>query len=347
MVVSYLVHIFLQVKMTRSVTRILLIPFLFLQVCVIQAQAKDDPLNNKVIVIIGASSGFGKGTALVASKRGAHVIVAARRIELLNQLAKDCGNDAIAVQTDISDSDQVENLAAITLKKFGHIDIWINDVGVGAIGRFDEIPMKDHSRMIDVNLKGIVYGSHVAIRQFKKQNYGTLINLGSIDSEVPLAYMASYSATKAGVLSLGKALNEELRLAHFKRIKVSTILPWAVDTPWWDHSANYSGGTPRMGHMDDPDKVVKAIIKACIHPKEVIAVGWKAQGTYKAHRLMPNITERVAGDAAHKYQIKEAPQAPNTHGTLFEPMQSGTGIDGGVKERMKREKEAQSGDKRP
>jgi len=300
--------------------------------------AKEDPLKGKVVVIIGASSGFGKGTALKMSKRGAHVVLAARRMNLLTDLQKQCGNDSIAVQTDISKSDEVQHLAEVTLEKFHHIDVWINDVGVGAIGRFDEIPLEDHSRMIDINLKGIIYGSHVAIKQFKKQGYGTLINLGSIDSEVPLAYQGSYSASKAAVLSLGRVLNEELRLAKFKKIHVSTIMPWAVDTPWWDHSANYSGGTARMGSMEGPEKVINAMVKASIHPKEEIAVGWKARSAYHFHKMFPDLSERISANVAHKYQIKEAPPSPNTHGTLFTPMQSGTEIEGGVRERMKLEK---------
>lgn len=75
-----------------------------------------------------------------------------------------------------------------------------------------------------------MYGAHAAVRQFRPQGFGTLVNIGSIDSEVPLAYQACYSATKAGVLSLGRALNEELRLDKQERIKVATAMPWAVDT---------------------------------------------------------------------------------------------------------------------
>jgi NAD(P)-dependent dehydrogenase (short-subunit alcohol dehydrogenase family) len=76
-----------------------------------------------------------------------------------------------------------------------------------------------------------------------QQGYGSLVNVGSIDSEVPLAYQATYSASKAAVLGLGRALNEELRLAGLERVRVSTVMPWAADTPVWTHAANYSGGT--------------------------------------------------------------------------------------------------------
>lgn len=296
---------------------------------------------NKVVVITGASSGFGKGVATKLAGKGAHVVLAARRVELLNQVAQSAGGDALVVPTDVADAAAVQKLADAAVARYGHIDVWINNAGVGAIGNFENIPVADHSRLIDINLKGVIYGSHSALRQFRSQGYGTLVNVGSIDSEVPLAYQASYSASKAGVLGLGRALNEEIRLSGMKkRIKVATVMPWAADTPWWPHAANYSGGTPRMGFMDGPEKVVNGIIKACAHPKEECPIGWKANLSYRSHKLMPDLTERLSANAVHHYQITTAPPAPPTDGTLFQPMLSGAGISGGVRERMKLEDEA-------
>ena len=190
--------------------------------------------------------------------------------------------------------------------------------------------------VLDVNLKGVIYGSHFAINRFRAQGVGTLVNVGSIDSEVPLAYQAGYSASKAGVLSLGRALNEELRLDGQERIKVATVMPWAVDTPWWQHAANFSGGTPRMAAMDDPDQVVDAIIEIALDPKEELAVGWKAKASYGSHKLMPDIAERLSANIAHTWQMEDAPPAPATDGTLFVAMASGRGVDGGVRDRIER-----------
>lgn len=93
-------------------------------------------------------------------------------------------------------------------------------------------PIEDQARVIDINLKGLMYGAHAAITQFLRQGQGVLVNVGSIDSEVPLAYQVTYAATKAAVLSKSRSLNQELRLAgHSDSIKVATIMPWAVDTP--------------------------------------------------------------------------------------------------------------------
>lgn len=226
--------------------------------------------------------------------------------------------------------------------------MWVNGVGVGVITRFWDAPVADYSRIVDVNLKGLIYGSYSAIHQFRSQGYGTLVNIGSIDSEVPLAYQAVYSSTKAAVLSLGRALNEELRLANLgKTVRVATIMPWAVDTPWWQHAANYSGGTPRMAAMDDPQKVVDALVWLSLHPREEMSVGWKAKGSYASHKLFPDLTERISANIAHRYQIETAPPAPPTTGSIYQPMQEGRGVEGGNRERMKKEDEAREEQKPP
>jgi short-subunit dehydrogenase len=298
-------------------------------------------IEGKTYVIIGASSGFGRGVAEELGRCKANVVVAARRTELLNEIAdkiRSSGGQALVVTMDISNPQQVTDLRAAAVKEFGHVDVWINDVGVGAIGRFWEIPIEDQTRIIDVNLKGFVYGSYEAINLFRAQHYGVLINLGSIDSETPLAYQGTYAATKAAVRSLGQSLNQELRLNDYHKIKVVTIEPWAVDTPWWGHAANYSGGTPRMAAMDGPEKVVNAIMRKSIRPRKELPVGWKARASYISHHIFPHFTERFSANVAHKYQIENAPPAPPTKGSIYEPTTTGTGIDDGVRRRMKEEK---------
>ena len=295
----------------------------------------------KTFVIIGASSGFGRGVAEQLGAYKANVVLAARRTEVLEEVAAKVragGGKATVVTMDISKPEDVQRLADAAVKEYGDIDVWINMSGVGAIGRFWEIPIEDQARIVDVNLKGFIYGSHAAIRQFRAQGYGTLINMGSIESENPLAYHASYAATKGGVLNLGQAINQELRLNGDKKIKVVTVEPWAVDTPFWGHAANYSGGTPRMAAMDPPSKVVNAVLRVSLRPRKELPVGWKARGTWISHHLFPHFTERIAANIIHRAQIKNAPPAPDTSGSAFTPMQSGTGVDDNVRARMKKER---------
>jgi len=241
------------------------------------------------------------------------------------------------VATDVSDAGAVARLADAAVGRFGRIDVWINNVGIGALGLFWEVPVEDHRRVVDVNLTGLMYGAHAALRQFLEQGAGVLLNIGSVESEVPLAYQSSYAATKAAVLSLSRSLNEELRLVgRHDTIKVGTVMPWAIDTPWWSHAANYTGQAPRMALMDDPSVVVDAIVAACTDPKEEQPVGPKARAADVSHHLFPDLTERLSAKIADA-ELDRAGRAPHTAGSIHEPSPEGVTVDGGVRERMKRE----------
>jgi short-subunit dehydrogenase len=291
----------------------------------------------KVVVVAGASSGFGKGVALDLAGQGAHLVLAARRTELLEELARECiqlGGKAIVVTTDVAEEEQVRRLANRAIDEFGSIDVWINMAGVGALGRFEEIPLADHHRVIDVNLTGVVNGSYYALQQFRKQGSGTLINIASVAGRVPFPYYPTYVATKHAVVGLGGVLNQELRLNGDQNIHVSTILPFAADTPWFDHAANYSGHKPRTILPDPPEKVVKAIVAATVKPKPEINVGYKANLAVASHRVARRLTEDMTGTVFHKVMIEDSASAPQTAGSLHEPMPEGTTIDGDIRKRL-------------
>jgi len=290
----------------------------------------------KTYVIVGASSGFGRGVAEELGRYKANVVLAARRTELLEEIAgniRTAGGTAIVVTTDISKPEEVQRLADAATKQYGKVDVWINMAGVGAIGKFWEIPQEDQARVLDVNLKGFIYGSHSAINLFRKQGYGVLINMGSVDSETPHAYQATYSATKAGVRSLSLALGQELRLNDLDKIKVVVIEPWAVDTPFWRHAANYTGVEQKFAMMDEPDKVVNAVLRKSLRPKKIVPVGWKAKGSSFFANVMPRFNEWLTGNVAHKYQVEMGPETPATQGAVHKPMAEGRGVDDGVDER--------------
>jgi short-subunit dehydrogenase len=303
-------------------------------------QSERQWLAGRTYVVTGASSGFGRGVALKLARHGSNVVLAARRTDVLKEVAAEiraAGGTPLVVTTDVSRPNDIDRLARAAVERFGRIDVWINNAGVGAIGRFEDVPLRDHERVIDVNLKGVVYGSHTAMRLFRQQGHGTIVNISSVQGEVPLAYQAIYAASKHAVNGLGAALTQELRLNKLDNIKVVTVMPSAADTPFFQHVANYSGGTPRMILLDDPQKVVDTIVWASIHPTKEVAVGWKAQAAVTAHRLLPDLTEHIAADIYHRVQIETAPPAPPTSGNLHQPMRSGTTVEGGVRERMRRE----------
>ncbi|WP_227006310.1 SDR family NAD(P)-dependent oxidoreductase [Rufibacter latericius] len=328
--------------MKRGHLLLLLVLGVFLSSCATSelGSSGQKKIAGKTVVIVGASSGFGRGVAEKLGAYKANVVLAARRGELLEEIAtqiRAAGGTALVVPMDISKPEDVQRLTATTLQQYGKIDVWINMAGVGGIGKFWDIPLEDQARIVDVNLKGVIYGSYAAIRQFRAQGYGTLINMGSVESVNPLAYHASYAATKGGIKNFGQALSQELRLNGHKNIRVVTVEPWAVDTPFWGHAANYSGKTPRMAMMDPPSKVVNSTIRATLRGRNERPVGWKAKAAWMSHRYFPRLTERISANVIHKSQMKNGLPNPPTPGSVHEPMSSGRGVDDGVRPRMREE----------
>ena len=303
-------------------------------------------LQGSTVVVTGASSGFGRGTALELGRQGANVVVAARRTALLDEVVAEieaAGGHALAVTTDVADAAQVQALSEAATSRFGRYDVWINNVGIGALGYFWDVPLDVHARVVDVNLTGLMNGCHVALKHFIEHGGGTVVNTGSVDSEIPIALQNSYAATKAGVLSLGHALNVELKLAELdETIKVATVMPWAADTPWFEHAANYTGHAPRMVMLDDPQVVVDVLVEACTDPKEDMPAGLKAKGAVLSARLAGDLTERLSGTIFKREMEKGSPR-PINNGAVFAPIPDGDGVEGNVRERMAREDAAAEG----
>ena len=300
-------------------------------------------LANKTVVVTGASSGFGRGIALALAQRNARVVVAARNESALQQLAREAGDADIQVVTaDVGKPEDVARLARTAIEHFGHIDVWINNAGVGALGRFEDIPVEDQLRVVNVNLDGVILGSHQALTHFKERGRGTLINVGSVEGRVPLPYQATYVATKHAVVGFGAALNQELRLAKQRDIHVVTVNPFATDTPFFLHSANYTGRAPRSVLLDPPDKVIEAVLGAIERPRPEIAVGWKAKASQASQRVSRTLTEAAVAAVYHREQMKEAPPAERTSGTLHDPGGEGGSVDGGNKERIALEDSART-----
>lgn len=290
-------------------------------------------LEGKVIVVTGASSGIGKGVARELAARGAKLVLAARRTHLLRQMAIDFG-DALPVTTDVADPHDVENLAQAALGHYGRLDVWINNAGVGAIGRFDMVPLEDHLRVVAVNLGGTIAGSHVALRHFRRMQSGTLVNVASMLGKTPAPYYGAYCASKYGVVGLSAALRQELRAHGESNIHVCDVLPMAADTAFYDHAANYTGHALRPYPVTDAERVVEAIVDVVLNPRDEVTVGLPATAAMIAQQFAPWLTEAVTSVMTHELQMEQAPEAPHTAGNLHVPLEVGTGVAGSLRARI-------------
>ncbi len=290
-------------------------------------------LKEKVVVITGASSGFGRGAALKFAESGASVVASARREQPLNDVVRECeaaGALAIAVPADVSEEADVERLAQEAISRFGRIDVWVNNAGTGALGRFEEVPLEEHVQVIKTDLLGTLYGSYFAVRQFRAQGSGTLINVSSVIGKVPSPYFASYAAAKHGVVGLSAVLRQELEEDKLKDIHVCTVMPTSMDTPFFEHAAQHTGHEAApIPPVYDADKVVDVIVDLATDPEDEVSVGPAGKFMTFAHQMAPGLVEAMMRRQTHKAEYQDAKVAANSEGAVREPMASGTAVGGG------------------
>jgi short-subunit dehydrogenase len=282
------------------------------------------------VVITGASSGIGRAAALRFAEEGAKVVLAARRKDVIDQLAYECeaiGGQTIAVETDVTDPEAVRQLALRAADAFGGIDVWINNAGTGVFGPYHEADVMLHRKTIEVNLLGTMHGASAVLPIFLRQNHGILINNISLGGWAPAPFAAAYTASKFGLRGFTASLRQEL--TAFPRIHVCGVFPAMVDTPGFEHGTNVSGKRLDPGPLlYQPDDVADAFVSLAQRPRDETAVGWPARAGQIAYALAPKPTERAVA-AVFNWLLSGGRTAANTEGTLMRPGAQGTAVDGG------------------
>lgn len=187
-------------------------------------------IDGKIVVITGASSGLGKATAKLLAAQGASVVLGARRFDLIRSLADeltDRGYKALALETDVTQCDQVKKLVDLAVQKFGRIDVMINNAGLMPNSPLERLKIDDWNQMIDVNIKGVLYGIAAALPYMKQQRAGHIINVSSVAGHKIRPGAAVYAATKHAVRALSEGLRMEVKPYD---IRTTIISPGAVDT---------------------------------------------------------------------------------------------------------------------
>src|SRR3974390_2045668 len=189
-----------------------------------------DGIKDKVVVITGASSGLGEATARRLSTAGAKIVLGARRTKHLDALAKELvenGGDAIAITTDVTDREQVKALVDAAAKTYGRVDVMINNAGLMPQAPLERLKVDEWDRMIDVNVKGVLYGIAAALPHMQQQKSGHFINVSSVAGHRVGPGFAVYAATKYAVRALSEGLRQEVKPYN---IRTTVISPGAVAT---------------------------------------------------------------------------------------------------------------------
>jgi len=187
-------------------------------------------ISGKVVIITGASSGIGMATAKLLAAQGASVSLAARRKDKLDAVVKeiqDAGGKAQAFTTDVSKLSDMQSLVADTIAAFGRIDVFFNNAGVMPLSLLESCRYEEWEQMIDVNIKGILYGIGAALPHFREQKSGHFINVSSVAGHIVAPSSAVYSGTKFAVRAISEGLRQEVKPYN---IRTTTISPGSVES---------------------------------------------------------------------------------------------------------------------
>ncbi|KAA2316352.1 SDR family oxidoreductase [Pseudooceanicola sediminis] len=229
-------------------------------------------LKDKVVAITGASSGIGRATAMLLASEGAFVVLGARRAPMLERLVDEitsAGGQATFSPTDVRRRADVQALVDKAVAQTGRLDVMINNAGIGPISRFDALRVDDWDAMIDVNLRGTLYGIAAAMPVFARQDSGHIVNVVSTAGLKMVPTMGVYAATKNAI----RTATEVLRQEAGPHLRVSEISPGMIGTNFGDSITD----APTREHIREsvgaigisPDAIARGILFALTQPPEV------------------------------------------------------------------------------
>ncbi len=247
-----------------------------------------------MVVLTGASSGIGLAVARLCAARGDRLVLAARGRAGLERVAEEICPGALVHPTDITDRAAVEGLADAAVARYGHIDVWFDSAAVMAYGRFEDVPPEVFDHVITTDLLGSANVARAALRVFRRQGRGTLIQCSSLLGHITAPYMSAYATAKWGQRALARALRQETRDAP--DIHVCQVVPGGVDTPIYTSAANYAG---RIGRppppVDTAERVAKVALRLADHPRAEASVGLTNRIIEFGFSALPPVYDALVG----------------------------------------------------
>lgn len=219
-------------------------------------------LKDRVVVITGASGGIGAATAEEAARRGAKVVLVARREDALRTVAAKCGADAFVLVADVTSRDQVRRVVSDTLARFGRIDVWMNNVGEGITRQPSELTDEDIDEGMKVNVKSALYGMQEVLPHFKARNDGQVINISSMLGRIPFATIRSaYNGAKHYLNALTANFRTEVQATH-PGIQFTIVSPGVVRTDFGLHARHGGPDSRSLPESQSAEEVATVIVDA-------------------------------------------------------------------------------------
>jgi len=229
-------------------------------------------IKDKVVIITGASSGIGEATAVMLAERGAKVVLGARGLNRLEALARrimGAGGEVAYAQTDVRRREDLTSLVSLALDRYGQLDVLINNAGIMPVSPLDDLRVEDWENMIDINIKGVLYGIAAALPVFRKQGFGHFVNTASTAGHKTVPNQSVYSATKFAV----RAISEGLRMEAGEKLRVTIISPGFVNTNFAEGVTDPEVKTQLENARDKfalpPEAIARAIVFAIEQPSDV------------------------------------------------------------------------------
>ena len=285
----------------------------------------------EVAVITGASAGIGRATAREFARRGCSIALLARGLEGLTAAAREVeelGGRALVIPTDVADADAVERAADQAVKRFGRIDVWVNNAFAGIFSRFMVMSLEEFRRVTDVTFMGQVHGTRAALKHMLSRDSGSIVLVGSALAYRGIPLQSAYCASKHAVQGFLDSLRVEL-LAQESRVRLAMVQLPGVNTPQFDWIRAHTRGKPKpVGAVYQPEVAARAIWKAAHSRRKEWIVGAPAYQAVFGDKLMSPILDRYLARNGIEAQQDAERVRPDRKDNLFEPVPGDHGAHG-------------------
>lgn len=276
-----------------------------------------------VIVITGASGGVGRATARLLGKRRAKIVLLARGQDGLEAAAHDvesAGGTALPIPTDVSDSKQVQAAAEAAERKFGPVDLWINNAMVSMYSPFMKMSPDEFKHIVEVTFLGAVYGTQCALKQMMPRNQGVIVQVGSALAFRSIPLQSAYCASKHAIEGFTESLRSEL-IHQKSNIHLSIVNMPALNTTqfvWTKNKMHYKARP--TGTIYQPEIAAEAILFAAEHKRREMKVGYTTVEATLGEKVIPGVLDHYLAHAAWEGSLLNEPADPDQPDNFWKPL---------------------------